>query len=93
MFWEPRKGLLLPNGIKQSPAIRLEHEFDHALDDLKSHKEHVDRANTPDDQFENKEECRVITGSESKTARKLNQGIRTNHKGKTYPVKDPRFTR
>ena len=92
VFWEPRKGLLLPNGIKQSPAIRLEHEFDHALDDLKSHKEHVDRANTPDDQFENKEERRVITGSESKTARKLNQGIRTNHKGKTYPVKDPRFT-
>ena len=40
IFWESRKGLLLTNGKKQSPAVRLEHEFDHAMDDLKNHKDH-----------------------------------------------------
>ena len=44
-----------------------------------------------DKQYDNKEERRVIKGSETKTARKLHQGIRTDHKGKTYPVKDPRY--
>ncbi len=44
-----------------------------------------------DNQYDNKEERRVIKGSETKTARKLHQGIRTDHKGDTYPVKDPRY--
>ena len=91
VFWEPRKGLLLTNGEKQSPAVRLEHEFDHGIDDLKNHKNHKDRKDSPDKQYDNKEERRVITGSETKTAKKLHQGVRTDHKGKTYPVKDPRF--
>ena len=91
VYWEPRKGLLLTNGEKQSPAVRLEHEFDHGMDDLKNHKNHEDRKSIRDKQYDNKEERRVIKGSETKTARKLHQGIRTDHKGKTYPVKDPRY--
>ena len=90
VFWEPRKGLLLSNGERQSPAIRLEHEFDHAMDDLENHKNHLDRKNISDVLYDNKEERRVITGSETKTARKLRQGIRTNHSGETYMVTDPR---
>lgn len=93
VFWEPRKGILLSNGKKQSPAIRLEHEFDHCMDDLKNHKDHEDRKDILDNQFDNKEERRVITGSETKTAKKLHQGVRTNHAGKIYQVKDPRFTK
>ena len=93
VFWEPRKGLLLTNGEKQSPAVRLEHEFDHGMDDLKNHKKHVDRKDIHDDQYDNKEERRVIEGSETKTAKKLHQGIRTNHNGETYPVNDPRSTK
>lgn len=92
VFWEPRKGLLLTNGKKQSPAVRLEHEFDHGMDDLKNHKDHEDRKDIKDSQYDNKEERRVVTGSETKTAKKLHQGVRTNHDGKTYPVKDPRYT-
>ncbi len=90
--WESRKGLLLTNGQRQSPAVRLEHEFDHALDDIKNHKEHRDRRETPDRQYGNKEERRVTTGSETRTARKLHQGVRTDHFGTVYPVEDPRYT-
>ncbi len=93
IFWESRKGLLLINGKKQSPAVRLEHEFDHGMDDLKNHKDHEDRKDIKDSQYDNKEERRVVTGSETKTAKKLHQGVRTNHDGKTYPVKDPRYTK
>ena len=92
IFWESRKGLLLTNGKKRSPAVRLEHEFDHAMDDLKNHKDHEDRKEVKDSQYENREERRVIIGNEAKTAKKLHQGIRTNHGGKTFPVKDPRYT-
>ena len=92
IFWESRKGIILSNGKKQSPAVRLEHEFDHAMDDLDNHKNHEDRRDTPDDQYENEEERRVIEGSETETARKLHQGVRYDHLGETYSVKDSRFT-
>ena len=93
VYWEPRKGIILSNGKRQSPAVRLEHEFDHAIDDWKSAKNHRERRMTYDEQYVNKEERRVIEGSETRTARKLHQGIRKDHLGSTYPVKDPRFTK
>ena len=93
VHWESRKGAILSNGRRQSPAVRLEHEFDHAMDDLHDHKKHMDRRDTPDDQYDNEEERRVIQGSETETARKLRQGVRFDHWEKTYPVKDPRFTK
>lgn len=62
------------------------------MDDLKNHKNHEDRKVTEDEQYGNKEEKRVITGSETETASKLRQGVRTDHDGETYFVKDPRFT-
>ena len=93
VFWESRKGIILSNGKRQSPAVRLEHEFDHALDDIHDHKKHEDRRDTQNAQYDNEEERRVIEGSEAETARKLRQGVRFDHWGKTYPVKDPRFTK
>ena len=93
VFWESRKGIILSNGKRQSPAVRLEHEFDHALDDIHDHKKHKDRSDTQNAQYDNEEERRVIEGSEAETARKLRQGVRFDHWGKTYPVKDPRFTK
>lgn len=93
VLWESRKGIILSNGKRQSPAVRLEHEFDHAIDDWKSAKNHREKRMTYDKQYGNKEERRVIEGSETRTARKLHQGIRKDHIGSTYPVKDPRFTK
>ena len=46
-----------------------------------------------DNQYDNGEERRVITGSEAETARKLGQGIRYDHYGTAYIVKDPWFVK
>ena len=91
IFWEARKGIILSNRKRQSPAVRLEHEFDHAMDDIDNHKNHESRNVWLDNQYDNGEERRVITGSEAETARKLGQGIRYDHYGTAYLVKDPRF--
>ena len=88
IFWESRKGLLLSNGKRQSAATRLEHEFDHYVDDVKNHKKHSDRAEETDDKYKNKEERRVITGNEALTARKKGECIRYDHKGTTFNAKN-----
>ena len=88
IFWESRKGLLLSNGKRQSAATRLEHEFDHYVDDVKNHKKHSDRAEETDDKYKNKEERRVITGNEALTARKNGECIRYDHKGTTFNAKN-----
>ena len=88
IFWESRKGLLLSNGKRQSAATRLEHEFDHYVDDVKNHKKHSDRAEETDDKYKNKEERRVITGNEALTVRKNGEGIRYDHKGITFNAKN-----
>ena len=88
VVWQSRQGLLLSNGDKQSAATILEHEFAHYVDDVLNHKNHKDREQTKDYQYDNKEEKRVITGYESLTARKNKEGIRKNHKGKNFPTKN-----
>ena len=89
IFWESRKGLLLTNGKKQSAATRLEHEFDHYIDDMKNHKEHNERQKKLDKSYKNEEEKRVITGNETFTARKNKEGVRYNHKGVAYDTSSP----
>lgn len=88
IFWESRKGLLLSNGKRQSAATRLEHEFDHYVDDVRNHKKHSDRAKEADEKYDKKEERRVITGNETLTARKNGEGVRYDHKGKTFKAKN-----
>lgn len=72
----------------RSNGSKLEREFDHALDDLDNHKSHNDRRDSFNDQYDNEEERRVIEGSETEPARKLHQGIRYDHYGTAYIVKD-----
>ena len=54
---------------------------------------HESRKERLDNQYDNGEQRRVITGSEAETARKLGQGIRYDHYGTAYIVKDPRFVK
>ena len=84
VHWESRKGLFLSNGGKQSPATRLEHEFDHAMSRKNDAYSHRIRQSKKGEIYENGEEKRVIQGSESKTAKKHHEGVRYDHKGKTY---------
>ena len=84
--WNPELGLETETTVL-SPAASADHEFDHGLDVIASPDEHAKRASTPDAQYDTKEERRVITGSEQKTAKangeiKGNLPTRRNHKGR-----------
>ncbi len=80
VFWNPTDGLETPKGIL-SPATVLEHEMDHGVDWQTNTAEHIKNQKSPDSHFENKEEKRVITGSEYKTA-VANGEIKAVPKGK-----------
>lgn len=90
--WESRKGLRFDGDKRQSPATRLEHEFDHAVDDANNGTNHRTRGSLPAGRFGNKEEQRVIEGSESKTAQANGEDIRKHHYGSTYDVENSTST-
>ena len=70
-------------------ATRLEHEIDHAVDEADNPSEHRGRRTTPNGQFDNEEEKRVILGSELKTATANGEATRNNHNGSPYKVSSP----
>jgi RHS repeat-associated protein len=88
VYWNPNLGLLTDNGNILSPATILDHEIDHSLQRaLHIRKFNNDITPKSDAQYDTKEERRVITGSEQKTARangeiKHGNSTRTNHRGK-----------
>ena len=67
--WNPSEGLVNESGDVLSPATMLEHEIDHAYDEVKNPSLHNSGVDTKDRNFTNKEEKRVITGNETTTAR------------------------
>ena len=84
--WDPTSGLKVEGGV-QSPALGLLHEADHALQELTNEKQFENDRNTPDQQYGNLEEKRVITGSESRAAQALGQPTRNSHGGRPVGVK------
>ena len=92
VYWESRQGLKTTEGGKQSAATALEHEMDHAVDDANNHKQHVERRQMGDSNYDNKEERRVITGSEAQTAKGNKEAIRRNHRGTSYRTASPTST-
>ena len=46
-----------------------------------------------DAQYDNKEEKRVITGSEAKTAKSNHEALRRNHRGRNYKTTSPISTK
>ncbi|MDH6353690.1 RHS repeat-associated protein [Dysgonomonas sp. PH5-45] len=91
VYWNPTQANITNEGYIYSPATVLEHEFDHGLSFEKDSKAHKDRVNTYDSQYTRKEERRVITGSEVKTARankEFPKGyVRSSHTAKYDPIK------
>ena len=92
VYWESRQGLKTTEGGKQSAATALEHEMDHAVDDANNHKQHVERRQMGDSNYDNKEERRVITGSEAQTAKGNKEAVRRNHRGTSYRTASPTST-
>jgi RHS repeat-associated protein len=95
--WDPNMGMTTNNAIDVSPATLLNHESDHALEGLINPEQKKIDKSTPDAQYGNKEEKRVITGSEQDTAKKLGEikegeVTRTNHDGTGYDTKGPTTT-
>ncbi len=78
IYWNPHCGLRCTGTGRQSPALALGHELDHA-----SHP----RKNLWFDfsDYDNQEERRVIEGSESHAAHTLGEGIRHDHRGESVP--------
>jgi hypothetical protein len=86
IHWDPSSALLTTRGGHQSPALGLGHEIDHAVLDP-----HVSEALSDFivARYDNLEEKRVITGSETHAAHTLHESIRFDHGGSCYKVDSP----
>lgn len=90
---DPDIGNRTTEGGLQSPATSLEHEMDHAVDYVKNPQQHNTRSQTYDAQYDTKEERRVITGSEAKTAKANGESTRSKHAGTPYRTITPTSTK
>ena len=95
--WNPYIGLETDEGDILSPTTLLSHELDQAAKYDKDPTGSVKDIKTDDSAYDNKEEKRVITGSETRTARELgevgpDQPSRKNHGGEPVRVKGPTST-
>ena len=99
IYWNPKRAIVTTNGTKLSPASGLNHEADHAADAIKDPIGHAARTNTPDPNYDNAEEKRVIQGSEQSTSfllgeTKQGQTTRTDHDAVQIIItKDPMSTK
>ena len=97
IYWNPNMGVLTSSDKKMSPAAVLNHEADHTLQYLKNPDKFAQDSKTLDPDYNDKEEMRVITGSEQKTALALGEisageVTRTDHIGIPYITKSPTTT-
>ncbi len=97
IYWNPNQAILTDEAVVLSPTSVLSHEGDHALQKNTNPDQIKKDGNTPDKNYKNKEEKRVITGSEQETARKLGEikegeVTRKNHRGAIYMVDNPTST-
>jgi hypothetical protein len=77
IFWDPRSALAVSSGAgNQSAALGLAHEIDHAVGGQKNPR-------PTGDAYDNTEERRVITGTETRIAKDLGEPTRTDHRGTT----------
>jgi RHS repeat-associated protein len=95
--WDSKMGIITTEKVLLSPTTVLNHEIDHALQHDENPGKYVQDVKTEDAQYGNKEEKRVIEGSEQKTARKLGetqtgQVTRKDHKGVLYETTEPTST-
>lgn len=94
IYWDPYTGLRTTNAFLLSPTIALNHEADHALQFLINPKEYKNNIIIKDKDYKNKEERRVITGSEQRTAKLLGEigekeTTRTDHSAIPFPTINP----
>jgi hypothetical protein len=84
--WDPHSALRTTSGGRQSPALGLGHEVDHAVE---SRAREAALAARTSKAYDTVEERRVITGSERHAAQTLGEGPRHDHRGSCYRVASP----
>jgi RHS repeat-associated protein len=94
IIWSSNAMMLTTNGSSISPTTILNHELDHAARKDKKPEQQKQDVKTKSTKYVNKEEERVITGSEQETARNLGEikegeVTRTDHDGSLYPTSSP----
>lgn len=87
LAWNPKMGFVTTNEVALSPASVLNHEADHALQNVENTRQNEKDHLRFDINYSNKEEKRVIKGSEQKVAVQLGETkpgkkTRTDHSGK-----------
>ncbi|WP_448692680.1 RHS repeat-associated core domain-containing protein, partial [Salmonella enterica] len=99
IHWDPKTAIYcddteehnfdFKNGT-QVPAFSLGHEIAHAHEHMKhGYSAYIKRSKTPDSQYDDAEERRVITGPETHAAKTLKQCVRKNHGGINYHSSGP----
>ena len=86
IHWDPYSALRTTQGGRQSPALGLGHEADHATVNARVLS---DGWNRPLKYYDDAEERRVIRGSETHAAHTLGEATRHNHAGTCYRVASP----
>jgi hypothetical protein len=84
--WDPHSALETTDGGRQSPALGLGHELDHATVDAGVR---VRGSWSFDAAYDNAEERRVVEGSEAHAAQTLGEDVRHDHSGSVYTVSSP----
>ena len=97
IFWNPHEAIFTTNASFMSAATCLEHEADHAMAYLTDPRAYMKRVHTPDANYNNAEEARVVKGSEQVTARALGEATehhptRTDHSGLAILKTDSPFS-
>jgi hypothetical protein len=98
IYWNPFEATETEEGLTFSAATALEHEADHGVQAAKDYAALREREKTYDAHYDNKEEQRVITGSEKKTAKangEFKEGqVRKSHRSKKdYRAVSPTSTK
>jgi hypothetical protein len=86
VHWDPHSALATSEGGRQSPALGLGHELDHAT---AAYRLRNRGSATLDARYDDAEERRVIRGAERHAARALGEDVRYDHAGTLYRVSSP----
>jgi RHS repeat-associated protein len=94
VYWDPTMGVLTTEGHIMSPTAVLSHEAEHAYGKEKNPTQYQKDVETPDENYRNLEEKRVIIGPEQETAIKLGEikegeVTRKDHYGVRIETKGP----
>jgi RHS repeat-associated protein len=95
--WDPYRAMLTNELEEISPTTILNHEIDHALQNDKNPEQQKKDKKDPDPDYGDKEEKRVIEGSEQTTAKYLgeienDEVTRKDHGGTLYETTSPTST-